>query len=89
MANDVVILIIKDAVMGSLTRGWLHKRIFMCGLCSDGNASDGLKRIWKYCKAARYVSTVDTESPSVPRNATNKVNFSWEMGSRGRGRRLW
>ena len=65
-----------------------RKRILMCGEWSDGNVSDGLQGIQKYHKATKYVSTVDTERPSVPRNATNKVTFSWEMGSRGREKAL-
>ena len=40
------------------------------------------------CKAARYISTVNTEKPLVPWNSTNKVTFSWEMGSRGREKAL-
>lgn len=46
-----------------------------CGMWRDGNVSNGLLRIRKYLRAARYVLMVDTVRPSVPRKAMNSVTF--------------
>lgn len=56
------------------------RKIVICGVCRDGNVSDGLLRIQKYLRAARYISMVDGARPSAPRKATKSVTFSWETG---------
>ena len=89
------VLAISDAVMGSLTRGRLHRapthamswrRIVMCGVWRDRNESDGLPRIQKYVRAAKQVSMVDGARPSAQRKATKSVTFSGEMGKGREGK---
>ena len=80
-----------DAVIESLTRWGLQsapmhamprkRKFYICGVWWDGNELARLLRIQKCRKAERSVSIVDAVSPSVPKNATNRVTFLSVMGN--------